>query len=50
LFLRHQRGLGVVEDVAALMAQEQGWSSEQQTSMVEEYRAVIEEQMAAEKA
>jgi glycerol-3-phosphate dehydrogenase len=45
----YQRGLGIVEDVAALMAQEQGWSSEQQTSMVEEYRAVIEEQMAAEK-
>jgi glycerol-3-phosphate dehydrogenase len=46
----YQRGLGIVEEVAALMAQEQGWSPEQQTHMVEEYRAVIEEQMAAERA
>ena len=45
-----QRGLGIVEEVAELMAKEQGWSPEQQRRMVEEYRAVIEEQMAAEKA
>jgi glycerol-3-phosphate dehydrogenase len=43
-----QRGLGVVDDVAALMAAELGWSPEQQQSMVESFRAAIEEQLAAE--
>jgi glycerol-3-phosphate dehydrogenase len=44
-----QRGLGVVDEVAALMAKEHSWSAEQQQSMVAAYRRPIEEQMAAEK-
>jgi glycerol-3-phosphate dehydrogenase len=44
-----QRGLGVVEDVAALMAKELNWSPEQQASQVETYRAAMEEQLAEEK-
>src|SRR5579875_86686 len=43
-----QRGLGMIDDVAALMAAELGWSPEQQQSMVESFRAAIEEQLAAE--
>lgn len=43
-----QRGLGIVENVAALMAQELDWTPEQQQRMVNDYRAVIEEQLAAE--
>src|SRR5580700_10559151 len=39
-----QRGLGIVEEVAALMAAEHGWSLEDQERMVEAYRAVIERQ------
>lgn len=44
-----QRGLGVVEDVATLMASELGYTSEQQQSMIEAYRGAMEEQLAAEK-
>ena len=44
-----QRGLGVVEDVAALLASELGWSPEQQQPMIEAYRVAMEEQLAAEK-
>ena len=43
-----QRGLGVVEEVAQLMAREHGWSIDQQQSLVERYRASIEQQMKAE--
>ncbi len=45
-----QRGLGVVELVAALMAKELGWSSAQQQALVEDYRAAIGEELAAESA
>jgi glycerol-3-phosphate dehydrogenase len=44
-----QRGLGVVDDVATLMAKEQQWSPEQQKSMVEAFRSAMEAQIAAEK-
>jgi len=44
-----QRGLGIVDDVATLMAKELNWSPEQQASMVETYCTAIEEQLAAEK-
>lgn len=44
-----QRGLGVVDEVAILMAKEQQWSPEQQKSMVDAFRSVIEAQAAAEK-
>ncbi len=43
------RGLGIVEEVAALMARELGWSPEYEKRVVGEYREVIEEQIAAEK-
>ena len=44
-----QRGLGIVDDVATLMAKEQQWSPEQQKSMVEAFRSAMEAQIAAEK-
>jgi len=44
-----QRGLGVVDDVAALMAKDHHWSSEQQQVVVGAYRSAIEQQMVAEK-
>jgi len=44
-----RRGLAIVAEVAALMAQELGWSPEYEKQMVEEYREAIEEQIAAEK-
>lgn len=44
-----RRGLDVIDEVAALMAKELQWSSEQQQSLVEKFRALIEDQMAAEK-
>jgi glycerol-3-phosphate dehydrogenase len=44
-----QRGLGIVEDVATLLAGELGYTSEQQQSMIEAYRTAMEEQLAAEK-
>lgn len=45
-----QRGLGVVDEVAALMARELQWSPEQQRELVNAYRAAIEQQKAAEVA
>ncbi len=45
-----RRGLGVLDEVAGLMAKEYSWSAEQQQSMVDAYRSAIEEQIAAEKA
>jgi glycerol-3-phosphate dehydrogenase len=44
----YRRGLGVVEEVAALMAKELSWPSEQQRTMIEEFRAAIGEELAAE--
>ncbi len=43
-----QRGLGVVDQVAALMAQELHWTSDQQKAMAHDYRVAIQQQMAAE--
>jgi glycerol-3-phosphate dehydrogenase len=45
-----QRGLGCVEEVAALMAQELGWLPGYTGRMVEEYRAAVLEQLASEQA
>ncbi|MBV9690032.1 MAG: glycerol-3-phosphate dehydrogenase/oxidase [Ktedonobacteraceae bacterium] len=45
-----QRGLGVVDTVARLMAREHGWTTEQRAELVVAYRAAIEQQMAAEVA
>ena len=45
-----RRGLGVLDEVAAIMAKEYSWSAQQQQSMVDTYRSAIEEQIAAEKA
>jgi len=44
-----QRGLGIVDEVAALMAKEHGWSFEQQQAMVDAYRTDIQSQIDAEK-
>lgn len=44
-----QRGLGIVEKVAALMAKELDWSPEQRQSMIDAYRGPIERQMAVER-
>lgn len=43
-----QRGLGVVSEIAARMAQEHGWSSEQQDALAEAYRVEIRGQMGKE--
>lgn len=43
-----QRGLGIVDEVASLMAKELGWSPERQLSLVEAYRTDIQQQIAAE--
>jgi glycerol-3-phosphate dehydrogenase len=45
-----RRGLGIVAEVAALMAQELAWSPEYEKQMVGEYREAIEEQIEAERA
>ncbi len=39
------RGAGIVDEVAALMAQELDWSPEQQKTMIEAYRATLQQQM-----
>ena len=39
------RGAGIVDDVAALMAQELDWSPEQQKAMIESYRAALGRQL-----
>src|SRR6266446_8523412 len=44
-----QRGLGVVDTVATLMAQEHGWSPEQQQAMIDAFRSAMQQQIAAEK-
>ncbi len=44
-----QRGLGVVDDVAALMALEHGWSFDQQQQYARQYRDSIAQQTQAEK-
>ncbi|MFL5628887.1 MAG: glycerol-3-phosphate dehydrogenase/oxidase [Ktedonobacteraceae bacterium] len=44
-----QRGLGIVDQVAALMAKELQWSFEHQQALVSKYRDTIQEQIAAEK-
>jgi glycerol-3-phosphate dehydrogenase len=43
-----QRGLGVVDEVAALMAKEHNWSSEQKQALVEVYRDAMQLQITAE--
>ena len=45
-----QRGLGIVDEVAALMGTELGWSFEQQLALADAYRADIQRQIDAEKA
>jgi glycerol-3-phosphate dehydrogenase len=42
------RGVGVASDVAALMAGELGWSSDQARAQVEQYRALVGHQLEAE--
>lgn len=44
-----QRGLGVVDLVADLMAHELGWSPEQRERLVEEYRQVVQGQLESER-
>jgi len=44
----YQRGLGIVDEVTALMAQELHWSHEQQQAMIEAYRLSIKQHIAAE--
>jgi glycerol-3-phosphate dehydrogenase len=44
----YQRGMSVVETVARLMAKELGWSSGQQQTMIDAFRAAIGEELAAE--
>ncbi len=44
-----QRGLGVVNLVADLMAHELSWSPEQRVRLVEEYRQVVQRQMESER-
>ncbi len=46
----YQRGLGVVDTVAALMARELNWTTDQQQTLVEEFRAAMGEELAAETA
>jgi glycerol-3-phosphate dehydrogenase len=43
-----QRGAGIVEEVARLMAQEQAWSEGQQQTLTQAYRDAMQEQIAAE--
>jgi glycerol-3-phosphate dehydrogenase len=45
-----QRGLGVLDEVAACMAHEAGWSHAQQMELAELYRADILRQLSAETA
>lgn len=44
-----QRGCGVVSEVAAMMAQELGWSFDQQQALANDYLAEIQRQIASEK-
>ncbi len=47
--LDRQRGLGIVDQVARLMAKEHDWSDAQQKAMEEDYRQSIKRQLAAER-
>jgi glycerol-3-phosphate dehydrogenase len=40
----YERGVGILTRVATLMAQELGWSPEQQAAMIEAYREEVHEQ------
>lgn len=44
-----QRGMGIVDQIAALMAKELQWSFEQQQSLISDYSNAIQRQIAAEK-
>ena len=43
-----QRGQGIVDDVATLMAKELGWTATQQAALVAAYRTNVEHQVEAE--
>jgi glycerol-3-phosphate dehydrogenase len=43
-----RRGLGILDEVANLMAEEHQWSAEQRQTLMDTYRSSIEGQMAAE--
>ncbi len=43
-----QRGLGVLDEVTALMAREHGWSAAQQQSLMSTYRSSVQGQLIAE--
>ena len=43
-----QRGLGIVDEVAAIMAQELNWSPAQQQPLVDSFRGIVQSQIAAE--
>jgi len=43
-----QRGLGVLHEVAVLMAKEHNWTPEQESAMVDDFRDAMQRQMAAE--
>jgi len=44
----HQRGLGVLDEVAALMAKEHLWTPEQECAMVDDFRDAMQQLIAAE--
>lgn len=48
--LDRQRGMDVVDEVAALMAQELGWSPAERQSLIDAYNAAMQDQMVAEKS
>ena len=43
-----QRGLGIVDEVAAMMAVEQQWSPAQQQAMVQAYRHAVQGELIME--
>jgi glycerol-3-phosphate dehydrogenase len=43
-----ERGAGIAPEVAALMAPELGWSSDDTQAQVEQYRALVDHQLEAE--
>ena len=48
--LDRQRGMGIVDEVASLMAQELGWSPADRQSMIDAFNAAMHDQMVAEKS
>jgi glycerol-3-phosphate dehydrogenase len=48
--LDRRRGMGVVDDVAAVMAQELGWSPAEQQRMIDAFNAAMHAQIVAEKS